>query len=475
MIPPALASIPSFGYLGNHFNLSVGTLPIVFSPPPSPAYVTMPSSSSQGITAQYTNRSKRYLTGGHIAGIVVASALAVIIAIFVFIFFTWKTKEQAAENKHEPSAQDVNRKQDMTTELKHKPVPDVATMRCLMPKEKIVDADFQNKNMVSSIAATAYTIGELQTATNSFNQENLVGEGTSARVYKAKFATGKFLAVKKLDSSILMVHEKDFFEVLTGISRLRHANITELVGYCTDHGHCILVYEYVSNGTLHEALHFGEEKSRRLSWNLRIKIALGAARALEYLHEICQPMVVHRNFKSSNILLDEDFNPHLSDCGLLPLTSFGSQCQFSSQQMGSFGYSAPEFAMSGMYSAKSDVYSFGVLMLELLTGRKPLDSSRCRAEQSLVRWATPQLNDIDSLSKMVDPALKGIYPAKSLSRFADVIAVCVQPEPEFRPPMSEVVQSLVRLLQRASVHKRRSGDDLGFSQRIPERQEPGEA
>ncbi|AQK81918.1 Putative STRUBBELIG family receptor protein kinase [Zea mays] len=122
--------------------------------------------------------------------------------------------------------------------------------------------------------------------------------------------------------------------------------------------------------------------------------------------------------------------------------------------------------MSGTYTAKSDVYSFGVVMLELLTGRKPLD--RERSEQSLVRWAAPQLHDIDLLARMVDPALDGLYPSKSLSRFADIIAICVQPEPEFRPPMSEVVQQLVRLMQRAAIIRRQS-DDLGYSYRVPDR------
>eukprot|EP00250_Pteridium_aquilinum_P007281 c17032_g1_i1 orf=332-2416(-) len=474
-IPAKLASIPSLGYLGNHFNVSAGTFPLPTSPPPSPMQVIVPTSSSQGVTAQDVIKStKQSLTQGHIAGIAVASALTVLLAIsIIFLFFTRKTKEPAVENKdqHSPLG-DVKGRQDTSTRWKHKSVPDIATIKCLIPiKEKVGDGE---KGMNGSISAAVFTHGELQAATNNFNQENLIGEGSSARVYKAKLKNGKILAIKKLDSSIQTVHEKEFFEALMGISRLRHTNIAELVGYCTEDGHRILVYEYVANGTLHEALHSGEEKNRRMSWNTRIKIALGVARALEYLHEICEPMVVHRNFKSSNILLDEDFTPHLSDCGLLPLMTFGSQCQFPAQHMGSFGYSAPEFAMSGIFSAKSDVYSFGVVMLELLTGRKPLDSSRSRSEQSLVRWATPQLSDIDALSRMVDPALKGIYPAKSLARFADVIALCVQPEPEFRPPMSEVVQSLVRLLQRASIHRRRSGDDLGLSQRVSETQDLGE-
>ncbi|VFQ88627.1 unnamed protein product [Cuscuta campestris] len=243
------------------------------------------------------------------------------------------------------------------------------------------------------------------------------------------------------------------------MSRLRHGNIIPLVGYCTEHRQRLLVFDYVKNGSLHDMLHFGNERSKKLlTWNARIKIALGVARALEYLHEVCTPFVVHGNFKSENILLDEDLNPQLSDCGL----STGHQ------MIGSFGYSAPEFVLSGICTVKSEVYSFGVVMLELLTGRKPLDSSRERSEQSLVRWATPQLHDIDALARMVDPALNGVYPAKSLSRFADIIASCVQTEPKFRPPMSDIVQAIVRLVRRASIARIRTSGESRFSFKTPE-------
>ncbi|PKI57377.1 hypothetical protein CRG98_022222 [Punica granatum] len=324
------------------------------------------------------------------------------------------------------------------------------------------------KRVNPPITATSYTVAALQTATNSFSQESLIGEGSLGRVYKGELPNGKTAAVKKIDNAALSLQEEDnFVEAVSNMSRLRHPNIVSLIGYSAEHGQRLLVYEYIGNGNLHDMLHFVEDSGKMLTWNARVRIALGTARALEYLHEVCLPSVVHRNFKSANILLDEELNPHLSDCGLAALTP-NTERQLSTQMVGSFGYSAPEFALSGVYTVKSDVYSFGVVMLELLTGRKPLDSSRVRAEQSLVRWATPQLHDIDALSKMVDPALNGMYPAKSLSRFADIIAICVQPEPEFRPPMSEVVQQLVRLVQRASVVKRRSSDESGFTYRTPE-------
>ncbi|KAH9749673.1 protein STRUBBELIG-RECEPTOR FAMILY 8 [Citrus sinensis] len=362
----------------------------------------------------------------------------------------------------------------VNTEMHEQRVKSVAAVTDLTPPpaEKLVIERVAKsgslKKIKSPITATSYTVASLQTATNSFSQEFLIGEGSLGRVYRAEFANGKIMAVKKIDNAALSLQEEDnFLEAVSNMSRLRHPNIVTLAGYCAEHGQRLLVYEYVGNGNLHDMLHFADDSSKNLTWNARVRVALGTARALEYLHEVCLPSVVHRNFKSANILLDDELNPHLSDCGLAALTP-NTERQVSTQMVGAFGYSAPEFALSGIYTVKSDVYSFGVVMLELLTGRKPLDSSRPRSEQSLVRWATPQLHDIDALAKMVDPALNGMYPAKSLSRFADIIALCVQPEPEFRPPMSEVVQALVRLVQRASVVKRRSSDESGFSYRTPD-------
>ncbi|CAK9324746.1 unnamed protein product [Citrullus colocynthis] len=316
-------------------------------------------------------------------------------------------------------------------------------------------------NVTPPISVKSYSIADLQMATGSFSVENLLGEGSLGRVYRAQFNDGKVLAVKKIDSASFPKELLEYFtEIVANVSQLHHPNVTELMGYCSEHGLHLLLYEFHKNGSLHDFLHISDEYSKPLTWNSRVKIALGTARALEYLHEVCAPSVVHRNIKSSNILLDAEMNPHLSDCGLASFIT--NLDQVLDQQPGS-GYNAPEVTMSGQYTLKSDVYSFGVVMLELLSGRKSFDSSRPRAEQSLVRWATPQLHDIDALTKMVDPALKGLYPVKSLSRFADVVALCVQPEPEFRPPMSEVVEALVRLVQRSNMSRRTFGSDHGSS------------
>ncbi|KAK9097611.1 hypothetical protein Sjap_023108 [Stephania japonica] len=300
-------------------------------------------------------------------------------------------------------------------------------------------ADRLHRRKSSSVRAIAYSLSDLQAATGNFAAGRLLAEGSIGRVYRAKYADGKVLAVKKIDSSHFQGRSlEEFVDIVSNISKLKHPNVAELVGYCSEQGHNMLVYEYFRNGSLHQFLHLSDDFSKPLTWNTRVKIALGAARGVEYLHEACFPPSIHKNIKSSNIFLDAELNPCLSECGLATFH------QNTSDNLG-VGYNPPECADLSAYTVKSDVYCFGVVMLELLSGRMPFDSSKPKIEQSLVRWAMPQLHDIDALEKMVDPALCGLYPSKALSRLADVIALCVQYEPEFRPPMSEVVQALVRV------------------------------
>ncbi|XP_009135627.1 protein STRUBBELIG-RECEPTOR FAMILY 8 [Brassica rapa] len=473
-IPKELSSIKTLIYDGNSFDNAPA------SPQPErPDKKSKPSSGSKKPknTPDAKDKSsessdKGGLSGGVVTGIVFGSLFVAGIIALVLYLCLHKKKRKVGESTTRASHR-TSLPLSVIPEVQEQRVKTVADMKSSSSPPDKVTVDNVMKNgsltrMRSPITASQYTVSSLQVATNSFSQENIIGEGSLGRVYRAEFPNGKVMAVKKIDNAALSLQEEDcFLEAVSNMSRLRHPNIVPLGGYCTEHGQRLLVYEYVGNGNLDDMLHLNDDRSMALTWNARVKVALGTAKALEYLHEVCLPSIVHRNFKSANILLDEELNPHLSDCGLAALNP-NTERQVSTQVVGSFGYSAPEFALSGIYTVKSDVYTFGVVMLELLTGRKPLDSSRTRAEQSLVRWATPQLHDIDALSKMVDPSLNGMYPAKSLSRFADIIALCIQPEPEFRPPMSEVVQQLVRLVQRASVVKRRSSDDTGFSYRTPE-------
>ncbi|XP_057471203.1 protein STRUBBELIG-RECEPTOR FAMILY 8-like isoform X2 [Actinidia eriantha] len=488
-IPREISSIPNFIYDGNSFDNGPAPPPPPYTLPPpgrphnnhsqSPSGAHTPPGSG-GQSSNPDDENKKGLNAGPILGISLGSLFVVLFAMLVLVFWLQnrKTKEPAAART--PAGNLPVTTDKVNTVMQEQRMKSTATVADLrpLPAEKLMADRIPVKNgsvkrVKSPITATSYTVASLQTATNSFCQENRIGEGSLGRVYRGEFPNGKIVAIKKIDNAALSLQEEDnFLEVVSNMSRLRHPNIIALIGYCAEHGQRLLVHDYIANGSLHDMLHFADERNNLLTWNARVRVALGTARALEYLHEVCLPSVAHRNFKSANILLDEELNPHLSDAGLAALTPNTERQVSSTDMMGSFGYSAPEFALSGIYTVKCDVYSFGVVMLELLTGRKPLNGSRARSEQSLVRWATPQLHDIDALAKMVDPSLNGMYPAKSLSRFADIIALCIQPEPEFRPPMSEVVQALVRLMQRASVVKRYSSEESGFVYRTPDHEGP---
>ncbi|KAK4765168.1 hypothetical protein SAY86_026258 [Trapa natans] len=464
---------------GNSFNSGPAPPPPPGTPPITKSNRNHNSGSNDSSSGSDSSK-KSGIGGGGIAGIIIS--LLVVGALIAFFLVKRRSKRSSSDIEkfdNQPLASLASN--DMHAELKVVQTPlaintktfDTSASITLKPppidRHKSFDEeDFAKKPIVVKkrvripTNVTAYSVADLQIATGSFNVDNLLGEGTFGRVYRAQFADGKVVAVKKLDLSAIPREFSDEFPVMvSNISELDHTNVTELVGYCAEHGQHILMYEFHKNGSLYDFLHLSDEQSKPLTWSSRVKIALGTARALEYLHEVCSPSIVHKNIKSANILLDLELNPHLSDCGL---ASFLPNAEQALSQNAGLGYSAPEVTMSGQYTLQSDVYSFGVVMLELLTGRKPFDSSRQRTEQSLVRWATPQLHDIDALSKMVDPVLKGLYPVKSLSRFADVIALCVQGEPEFRPPMSEVVQALVRLVQRANMSKRTISNEHKASQ-----------
>ncbi|KAG4397167.1 hypothetical protein GLYMA_10G091400v4 [Glycine max] len=294
-----------------------------------------------------------------------------------------------------------------------------------------------------------YTVAEVQLVTNSFHEDNLLGEGSLGPVYRAEFPENKVFAVKNINmAGMSFIEEEKFLDVVCTASRLNHPNIVSLKGYCLEHGQHLLVYDYVRNLTLDDALHSAAYKP--LSWGTRLRIALGVGQALNYLHSTFSPAVSHGNLKATNVLLDENLMPRVTDCGLAilrPLTSDKIKNRASEIDIRDIGYSSPDHGQPGIGSTKSDIFSFGVLLLELLTGRKPFDGSRPREEQYLAKWASSRLHDCDSLEQMVDPAIKRTFSSKALSRYADIISLCTQPVKEFRPPMSEIVDSLVSFSQ----------------------------
>lgn len=304
---------------------------------------------------------------------------------------------------------------------------------------------------VPTIEVPMLSLEELKEKTDDFGSKTLIGEGSYGRAYYAILNDGVAVAVKKLDVSIEPESNHEFLTQVSMVSKLKHGNLVELHGYCVEGDVRALAYEFATMGSLHDILHGrkgvqGAQPGPLLDWMQRVKIAVDAARGLEYLHEKSQFSIIHRDVRSSNVLLFEDYKAKIADFNLSNQTPDMAARLHSTRVLGTFGYHAPEYAMTGQLTQKSDVYSFGVVLLELLTGRKPVDHTMPRGQQSLVTWATPRLSE-DKVKQCVDPKLKGEYPPKGIAKLAAVAALCVQYEAEFRPNMSIVVKALQPLLK----------------------------
>ncbi|TVU35637.1 hypothetical protein EJB05_17537 [Eragrostis curvula] len=284
-----------------------------------------------------------------------------------------------------------------------------------------------------------FTLRDLEYATNRFAKSNVLGEGGYGVVYKGQLVNGTEIAVKKILNNVGQA-EKEFRVEVEAIGHVRHKNLVRLLGYCVEGIHRMLVYEYVNNGNLEQWLHGAMSQHGVLTWENRMKILLGTAKALAYLHEAIDPKVVHRDIKSSNILIDDEFNSKVSDFGLAKLLN-SDKSHINTRVMGTYGYVAPEYANSGMLNEKSDIYSFGVVLLESVTARDPVDYSKPADEVNLVEWLKMMVTN-KKAEEVVDPNLEIKPPKRALKRAILVGLKCVDPDAEKRPKMSHVVQML---------------------------------
>ncbi|KAL2323383.1 hypothetical protein Fmac_027762 [Flemingia macrophylla] len=293
----------------------------------------------------------------------------------------------------------------------------------------------------SILSVKTFSFTELEKATANFSSQRVLGEGGFGRVYCGILDDGNEVAVKLLTRDGRN-GDREFIVEVEMLSRLHHRNLVKLIGICVEGRRRCLVYEFFRNGSVDSHLHGDiNKKSSPLDWEARKKVALGAARGLAYLHEDSNPRVIHRDFKASNVLLEDDFTPKVSDFGLAREATEGSR-HISTRVMGTFGYVAPEYAMTGHLLVKSDVYSYGVVLLELLTGRKPVDMSQPSGQENLVTWARPLLASREGLEKLVDPSLAGSCDLDEMAKVAAIASMCVSQEVSKRPFMGEVVQAL---------------------------------
>ncbi|KAK4772036.1 hypothetical protein SAY86_013811 [Trapa natans] len=279
-----------------------------------------------------------------------------------------------------------------------------------------------------------FDLAELAAATDNFSPENLIGKGGHAEVFRGRLSDGQLVAVKRLVKKDKEEERiADFLSELGIIAHIDHPNAARLLGFGSEGGlHLVLQFSVL--GSLASLLHGSGEN---LEWRIRFKIAVGVAQGLQYLHCSCQRRIVHRDIKASNILLTEDYEPQISDFGLakwLP-EKWNHHVVFPIE--GTFGYLAPEYFMHGIISEKSDVFAYGVLLLELITGRRAVDSSR----QSLVMWAKPLL-DTNNIKDLTDPRLEDAYDVGEMKRALLTASMCIHHLSTMRPDMNRVVKIL---------------------------------
>ncbi|KAG7941938.1 hypothetical protein I3843_16G073900 [Carya illinoinensis] len=288
-----------------------------------------------------------------------------------------------------------------------------------------------------------FSYDELKKCTNNFTESNEIGSGGYGKVYRGMLSDGLVVAIKRAQQGS-MQGGLEFKTEIELLSRVHHKNLVGLVGFCFEQGEQMLVYEFLPNGTLRESL--SGKSGIYLDWKRRLRIALGSARGLAYLHELANPPIIHRDVKSSNILLDENLTAKVADFGLSKLVSDGSKGHVSTQVKGTLGYLDPEYYMTQQLTEKSDVYSFGVVMLELVTAKQPIEKGKY-----VVREVLTAMNKNDDeyygLRSMIDSSIRNITNLIGFGRFLELAMQCVEDSAADRPTMSEVVKALETILQ----------------------------
>ncbi|XVE76193.1 hypothetical protein DITRI_Ditri12bG0153600 [Diplodiscus trichospermus] len=288
---------------------------------------------------------------------------------------------------------------------------------------------------------SVFSYSELEVATNWFSASNKIGEGAFGSVYKGLLRNGTIVAIKRLSVELeSMRGEREFVSEINALAYLKHENLVVLKGCCVDGANRFLVYDYMENNSLAQVLLGGEQNRIKLGWEARRAISLGVARGLTYLHEEVEPHIVHRDIKASNILLDQNLIPKVSDFGLSRILR-NNASHVSTHVAGTLGYLAPEYAISGRLTRKTDVYSFGVLLLEIISGQTVVNFDLEHGERYLVQKAW-EIYKGSSILQLVDPTVGMNYPEEEALRFIKVGLLCVQEKVRLRPEMSTALKML---------------------------------
>ncbi|XP_038887572.1 BRASSINOSTEROID INSENSITIVE 1-associated receptor kinase 1-like isoform X1 [Benincasa hispida] len=406
-IPMSLTTVP-LQFLDLSNNLLTGDIPVngsfsLFTPISfaNNSFHISPSAPPPPLTDAPRKFSGDRANGATIGAIVAAAALLVIVPAIVFTFWRRKTRQI-----------------------------------------HFVDVPAEEDPEINLGQLKRYSLRELQVATDYFSPQNILGKGGFGKVYKGRLADGSLVAVKRLKEERAEVGELQFQTEVEMISMAVHRNLLRLNGFCMSPTERLLVYPYMANGSLASCLRERKQCRPPLNWAIRKRVALGAARGLEYLHNHCDPKIIHRDVKAANILLDDEFEAVVGDFGLAKFMNY-KDTHVTTAVRGTIGHIAPEYLSSGRTSEKTDVFGYGVMLLELVTGQKAFDLARLAKDDDvmLLDWVKGLLND-KKLETLVDPDLGGNYVEEELEQVIQVALLCTQSSPVERPKMSEVLQML---------------------------------
>ncbi|KAK4258888.1 hypothetical protein QN277_005286 [Acacia crassicarpa] len=318
-------------------------------------------------------------------------------------------------------------------------------------------------NDLTDVESLQFELATIEAATKRFSDENKIGQGGFGAVYKGILQNGQEIAVKRLSVTSLQ-GALEFKNEAALVAKLQHRNLVRLLGFCLEGREKILVYEYIPNKSLDHFL-FDSEKKAMLNWSRRYKIIMGIARGILYLHEDSQLRIIHRDLKASNVLLDANMNPKISDFGMARIFH-GEQTQVNTRRIvGTFGYMSPEYAMRGQFSVKSDVFSFGVLVLEIVTGKKNTELYQSHEADDLLSYAWTNWTQKTPL-EMLDPTLRGSYSRNEVIRCIHIALLCVQENPSDRPSMA----TIALMLNSYSVTLSLPRQPAAYMRRTPNRQ-----
>lgn len=291
-----------------------------------------------------------------------------------------------------------------------------------------------------------FTLSEIKAATKNFDESTVIGNGGFGKVYRGEIDGGSNIVAVKRADPLCGQGLKEFETEIEMLSKLRHRHLVSLIGYCEEQGEMILVYEFMANGTVRNHLYGSPPPANVLTYKQRVEVCVGAARGLHYLHTGSEVGIIHRDVKTTNILLDEEFVAKMSDFGLSRAGPTLDQTHVSTAVKGSFGYLDPEYFRRQQLTQKSDVYSFGVVLFEVLCGRPVIDPSLPKDQINLAEWALRWQRQ-RSIETIVDPRLGGDYSVESLKKFAEIAEKCLMDEGKNRPSMGEVLWQLEYALQ----------------------------